>query len=172
MTFSVIILPILLILFIVFAEKVNIRVRSFDITVIDVNFNVFAIQLTSKENSSASRKRTKFKRRKFLSSLVLRIISKGELRINSLSVFLPKKEPSINAFRIGIYSSLIYSLIAYAAENTSFFEAKKINIEYSDHNNFRAFFDASITIDLFKVLLCIFEILGEKIHYKSYQKTR
>ena len=168
MTLAVIILPIFLILFILLAETVDVRVRSFDKTVIDINFNLFALRLTSSESATTGKKRRKSKKRKFFSSLLLRIMSKGDLKINSLSVVIPKKDPSINAFRIGIYSSLIYSVLAYANENTSFFEAKKINIEYSDHNNFKALVDASVTIGLFKAVLCIFELINEKIQYKRY----
>ncbi|MBQ9070345.1 MAG: hypothetical protein IJY23_03245 [Clostridia bacterium] len=159
-----------LLIFLILTEVITVRIVRGDESFFDVNLTLFAIRLTPIKNNDTKKSKKKSKKSNIRSALILEILRKSKIVVREFKLTIPEKDPANNAFRGGVYTSVLSSIIAYAEENVAFFHADNIIIDYSAHNELKTTLDADITVRLSSVIGCVFVFLFESVVNKLKQK--
>ncbi len=142
-----------LIVFLILTEVLTIDISYGDITVIDINFAVFAISFIDRKNTTR-KKRNKSARNTFknIISFVLSASRKSDIILHRLNLQLPEGEPAEYAINKGICFSLISSFLAYIENNSKNLYLGNISFNDSANNNSILTFDISFRISLLSFL--------------------
>lgn len=160
--------------FIVLTDSITIDLKIGENYIITVNFMVFAITFKRDKNERNGRFSKKSKRKKnnhFWYSLLMLIIPRSSIKINSLHVILPDGSPHINSISYGIAASLISSFIVFLEYNSKFFEATNIRISYSEHNTLKKELEAEFKISILDLLIIATVFFAKRFYYRLL-KTR
>lgn len=152
-------LIISLTLFILLTDKITARIIRNEQTVIEINLTVFALRLTMGKKSKTKAKRKKRRKKNRFPAFIQEIIKRSKIQITELIATIQKKEPAIDAFRYGTYSSAIGSALVYLQNNAKFFSSSDIIINYSEHNKSNLTLTAELEISVFQFLICVFAYL-------------
>ena len=158
-----------LMIFLILTENLTINFKHGEnYTVFEINFMVFAIVF---ENSDFYPRRKRKKFNAFNNLLFLKfLLPRSVVKIHSLIISVPERDPQKNAVLYGVYHSLTSSILAFIESYSKFFEASNITILYSEHNNFKKQFEAELKISLLDVLICAISYFSTNVYYRFTAK--
>ena len=156
-------------IFIILTEKLTINLIFGEDYIIEFHFIVFALVIKNSASSEKRRKKDDNERKsRFLKRyhLILSFMRRSDVRINTLSIYVPKSYPMSDALSYGAYSALISSFLTFAENNSRFFEVSNITLSYSEHNTVKKQLEAELKLSLIDAIISYTSFMFSKLRLK------